>query len=476
MLKIPDRAGKRCHTPQSPPDSFFVKKGALTRLLPTKVAARVVLKLEEGLACASVYTQLPLIVRHFLRLLPALCLAAPAALAQSNFKPGYIVPLSGDTLRGEVDDWGTQRNTRSLLFRATPKASSTEYGLASLRGYGLRGGSIYEVRTLADSVVAVPTAAFLQLLEPGPVRLYYLSDAAGRDTYYAAKATGPAVLLEKKVETVVVNSGLANQQKVSRERNLYRAKLAELMGDCPDMGLYIAQLPFGEKSLRQATQRYANCRGGGVIVAPTEQPHRTMQFGLTVGGGLSQLETATEAYSGTGGKAVATGGVSLNFPLSRRSARLSFITGLLYEQGTYMTEGRTRGFSTRLVKREFVTDASFLRVPLGIRYGFKSGALQPFVQLGVTAGYVLNPDIEYRDESETTPGIYSDWRKLEFAKRSFEQGVFGGVGLKTNRAYSRNATIVLQSDFSNGFSSSTYFATNFSRFYVLLTYDLTKQH
>lgn len=414
-------------------------------------------------------------MRTFICLLPLLCLAAPATLAQSSFKPGYIVQTSGDTLRGEVNDWEARRSKQTILFRATSQTAPSEYQPLMLRAYGLQNGSEYEVRATADGAAATGASSFLEIMERGPIRLYYLSDGNGRDSYYAAKATGPAVLLEKKMETVVLNPGEYNQQKVSRERNLYRAKLAELMTDCPDMGLYIAQLPFGEKSLRQAVRRYSSCRGSVETAPQPTLPRRTLQVGVVAGGGISQLQMMTNAFMNRSSQAIVTGGLALSMPFSRRPTRMSFVSGLLYEKGNYMNVGQASSFTGTQVKREYMTEAAFLRVPLGVRYGFKPRIIQPFAQLGFTAGYGLNVNVQYRDEYYLEPGRFYEWKKLEFAQRSFEQGMFAGIGLKTNYIGRRNGSVILQADMSNGFSESANPSTRFRRLYLLFTYDLNKQ-
>ena len=65
--------------------------------------------------------------------------AATLTHAQAIFRAGYVLPLNADTLKGEVDARGDQRNARLARFRPAG-GTVTEYTPGQLRAYGIRGG------------------------------------------------------------------------------------------------------------------------------------------------------------------------------------------------------------------------------------------------------------------------------------------------------------------------------------------------
>jgi len=69
-------------------------------------------------------------------ILPVFC------LAQSNFKPGYVVTLKGDTLRGEVDykEWG--HNPAEVRFKSTTGISGI-FTTANTNAFGITGADYY---------------------------------------------------------------------------------------------------------------------------------------------------------------------------------------------------------------------------------------------------------------------------------------------------------------------------------------------
>ena len=83
-------------------------------------------------------------------LLPLLAVSGEA-LAQTDFRPGYIIQLAGDTVRGEIDNRSAVRNATECRFR---QGTVRELAPAELLGYGLTGTKVYRTRT-----VTVPDSA-----------------------------------------------------------------------------------------------------------------------------------------------------------------------------------------------------------------------------------------------------------------------------------------------------------------------------
>jgi hypothetical protein len=73
----------------------------------------------------------------------SIMVAAVSAQAQANFLPGYVVPLAGDTLRGEVDFRDSRANAQRVRFRANKEATVILYAPIELRAYGIPKETIW---------------------------------------------------------------------------------------------------------------------------------------------------------------------------------------------------------------------------------------------------------------------------------------------------------------------------------------------
>lgn len=68
----------------------------------------------------------------------------PAAVfAQTNFKPGYVVTTSGDTLRGQIDYGQWDRNPREIRFKQNSEAWSV-YNADNARAFAVLNVAYYE--------------------------------------------------------------------------------------------------------------------------------------------------------------------------------------------------------------------------------------------------------------------------------------------------------------------------------------------
>ncbi|HLP04897.1 MAG TPA: hypothetical protein VK152_05650 [Paludibacter sp.] len=127
-------------------------------------------------------------MKKFSLLVACLFVVAFGINAQTDFRAGYIVKTSGDTLLGEVDYRSNQRMNRVCTFRPTCDSKSIQYNATQLLAYGFRGGKIYETKEVNSSSV------FLECLINGCMKIYYLSDGKS-NCYYFEKPGVPLTAL-----------------------------------------------------------------------------------------------------------------------------------------------------------------------------------------------------------------------------------------------------------------------------------------
>ncbi|HVS93075.1 MAG TPA: hypothetical protein VHE59_13625 [Mucilaginibacter sp.] len=91
--------------------------------------------------------------------------------AQSNYKPGYIIKLDGDTARGFIDYRGWSKNPRRISFRsnAADNATVNQFTVHDINGFGVNGLQLYERDAVTVSTDEVEMANIRQGIDTGKV-------------------------------------------------------------------------------------------------------------------------------------------------------------------------------------------------------------------------------------------------------------------------------------------------------------------
>src|ERR1700740_3276837 len=67
------------------------------------------------------------------------------AVAQSNYRPGYVVNLKGDTVKGFIDYQAWDANPTSISFKPTLAAREKKtFSMGSMRSFGIEGIASYQ--------------------------------------------------------------------------------------------------------------------------------------------------------------------------------------------------------------------------------------------------------------------------------------------------------------------------------------------
>ncbi|OWP63859.1 hypothetical protein CDA63_06510 [Hymenobacter amundsenii] len=424
-----------------------------------------------------------------LKKLPLLLLliTATVASAQTNFRPGYVVTLDGDTLHGEVDSRGSQRNARLARYRPSDAASITDYQPQQLRGYGLVGDRVYQVDSVSVAVPPVPTApygaapdtvqqpVFLEVLVRGALSLLYLRDELSNDHFYLS-AAGKSVqeLLPPPVRKIA-----DDEVAYRNSANAFRRTMAAATQQCLALQSTVAAARYNQRSLSELVTTYNQCVGAA-SVSPSAAAYKTrVRIGLIGGAEVSRLvlngQKSTYGFvsKGWSDKVSPVIGVALTVGLTRVNRTISARLEGFYESQSYLLRSQIAGSNTY---NEFRVKLTSIRVPLLMRYTFPRGEIRPFAQAGFSFSYLLNNDNEERQvRIPANPNGYPASAWVPIVKpRTLEQGLIGSVGLATAWDNRRNARVELRYERSNGFSNAVGFGSRVNRFYLLLGYDLTK--
>ena len=401
-------------------------------------------------------------------------LPAAPIWAQTNFRPGYVLPLTGDTLRGEVDASDGRASAERCRFRPSAQADPVPYLPAMLRGYGLPAeGKHYRALAVPTAPGAAPQPYFLEVLADGPAALYFLRDAQQHEFYYVASPQLPLARLDHALVRVVRDGRV-----YAEERNDFRATLAAALAGCPAAQSPLPRLPFQETALRRVVSLYNACQGQTAPPAPAALSR--VAVGLLIGAVQHTLfySAFPLPYDATvlirhSGFAV---GPELRFTSPRLSSKLSIGLALLYEPEKYEYDESDGSFTAPSGTRAHVAfDLAYLRVPLMARYTYPRGKLTPLAEAGFTVAYAIKTgnSLALSDPNGQNFGppqllIIGD------SFRTIQLGAGIGLGLSTRLASGRALALLGRAEFTNGFLNSIEAGSTVLRLYGLLSYDLTK--
>ena len=100
-------------------------------------------------------------MKTLLKIIPAILLLPLLSRAQSNYKPGYVVNLKGDTLRGSVDYQEWDKNPTQVSFK-NGSGNAQELSLKNTKAFGVTGFEHFErgiVSVSLDEIEATKATA-----------------------------------------------------------------------------------------------------------------------------------------------------------------------------------------------------------------------------------------------------------------------------------------------------------------------------
>lgn len=347
-------------------------------------------------------------------------------LAQRDFRPGFVVNASGDTLRGLVNFRESRSQNQRCFFKPAPTASVREYTPETALGYGFTDDRIYEAVTLPRDSVTSGRRVFAWVLVRGKADLLAVGPL-----FYARK-DGELHALNRSWKEVYVG----NRWFKAEDREYERLLTAYLMADCPSIRLAGGGgVSYNVHALVRLFEIYNRCTNSAVALHESAKPWTKWEWSAY--GGIDRnglmlysLDAAAESRVFTG--AVPAFGLQVGFSSPRRSERFStqlgiFHTSALYAGSLVVPQG------LGMYRADVFLRVRSLQIPLLVRYGLNKQRVKPFVQVGIAARFNQVRTAWYQSETEVA-GVVATERNDLRTSNAIPLSVLLGLGMHTNLA------------------------------------------
>lgn len=317
---------------------------------------------------------------------------------QFNYKKGYVITNSNDTLHGKINDSGGYKNARVCLFKASNAKKAVKYYPEDIKAFRMIDDKYYVSRKFQNS--GKPKCIFIDVLVKGPVSLYkyWKNPNTG---FYIEKKEGELIDLDNhqiqfryKPET---NAEVALSPVVALESKAYIDTLHSVFSDAEKVHSRLDNVGYDEKSLSEITKAYLNevCKKKDCIVYERDLNRYRPRFGLFAGTQfrfMSILPSAKSVYGPEEKATIQTNpvyalpvGGFVNIPLAKINDRLSLQIEIISNGIRYQQEFTRRQNYNDTVINIKTHSVAF---PVLLKYEMGRGKLTPSIAVGKETSFV----------------------------------------------------------------------------------------
>lgn len=266
--------------------------------------------------------------------------------AQSDFRPGYIINLDGDTIHGTIDYRGDHLMGEICRFDAADSDGIIIYSPQDLIAYRLDDGKYYVSKEVNSRSV------FLEFLIEGKMNVYYLRDKRGEHYFVEKEGTGIAELPYEEAIRYKDDKPYA-----FHTRN-HIGLLRYYMQDAPAMQSRIANMGKpSHDNLTKLAKDYHNivCKDESCVIYVKKEPF--VKVNLEIIGGIGHYPVYSKS------SLFIQPGILTNIWMPRVNEKFYFRAGMLYSN--------------------FESDDVF-KIPLMVEYVYPKGTVTPKLAYGIT--------------------------------------------------------------------------------------------
>jgi hypothetical protein len=328
--------------------------------------------------------------------------------AQKNYKKGYVVLGSGDTLRGMIDyrNWDTFFKKISFI---DSKNKEKNYHVTNLKCFFVQEvnetyhsyigkvdnsrGKNLSFNTLSDflnfSEITISDTLFVrELIGTKQIMFFTSRDAIGNPHFFISKDNLEIKYLMYHEFLLYAKQGGKTFYPVKR----YRQEMLSYLGDCENIVKELDKLAYTEESMKKIFLYYSQCKGYSKEIllqneAVSKKDRQKLSFGVVGGLALNSYSFySTLASYRYPVNPTPMFGVFVDFPISRNFQRLSINNQLMYYSFNAKAEKLPPTSPIDVIDKK----GSYIKNNLLIKYKFLPlKKISPFVKGGISLGYQL---------------------------------------------------------------------------------------
>ena len=324
-------------------------------------------------------------------------------IAQDNYRPGYIITNSNDTIKGLISKLNINTFTK-CLFKKSVTDKSTEYLPGDIAAYRFNDDGKYFI----SKVTVTPDgnkAYFLEYLIKGKANIYYMRDNV--DHYYIEtdnnkilELSEPDTKIEKKDGTTYIKP------------SSYKGKLKFMLAGCPEIYAEIENTKLFAPELIKLAKDYhlKVCNSESCIVFEKKANPVKAHIGFFTGLSLNSFNFVDVRYSNFGLGALLGCKLELeNMFFSNEQSSLQVELVLQkYSKYTFSNDQTEYNYFTPTYYegtyiKNFDINTLALKIPVLYKYMFSFDKIRPYAGAGITNQFILsqnsNLDINHFKEA-----------------------------------------------------------------------------
>lgn len=298
-------------------------------------------------------------------------------LTFSQFKEGYIINNSNDTILGYINWEGSIINSNQCVFKINTDGDPQVYKPGDIKAFRFNDSKLFTTWNL--TIDNQPKKVFIEWLIKGRASLLAYSGAAPVTKYFLLTEDGTLTELTNSTYEFV-NEGVAYERK----KQEYINTLLFNFRDCPLLETKIKSTPFKSKSLINITKKYheLTCKTEDCIVFEEKNRDMIFKWGIYSGFLNSQWTLNNEVPEKVYPVNTIGFGAAVNISnLPGLPPKFSAKVNLALFSSIYSYDTTD---AWALITDDRILKITYVKIPMQLSYRFTHSKFSPYVSAGAT--------------------------------------------------------------------------------------------
>jgi hypothetical protein len=380
-------------------------------------------------------------------------------LSQNDWKPGYIISNSNDTVHGFIDNRDSKSNSKRCYFRKEDSGEKELFKPEDISGFRFINGKFFISKTIP--VEDSKRRVFLEFVVHGKADIFHYKDD---DDYYFIEKEGKLFELKNTSEIQRTEATkLVSEKTVEHEKKEYIGVLNFLMYDAK-MQSEINNSTLDTRSLINIAKKYHErvCSGEQCIVYE-KKSNMHVKWGFHFGESMNSFNFGDRFATNYGISTFAGSRIKIENAFNWEenisfSADITFHRFSKYElhQISYNSIVVYNNLEYTISpgsKLNVDLELTALKIPITVNYTFYRGKVRPYIGLGLSNTFILsqNKNFIYRD-------FYNSFKKS--VPSNLILGLVGKIGSEFIFKNTQSIYFDISMDYSQNSQTGAFLFTN----------------